>query len=51
VDIVIIKDNFSTLANIIIVNPICTNLVQHTLMMTMHVATIATQDKARSYTK
>jgi hypothetical protein len=44
-DIVITKDDFSTLANIVIVDPTHTNLVQHVLSMTMHVATIVAQDK------
>jgi hypothetical protein len=50
VDIVITKDSFRTLADIIIANMTHTNLVQHALMTTMHVTTIATQDKARSST-
>jgi len=44
-DIVITKDDFWTLANIVIANPTHTNLVQLVLSMTMHVATIAAQDK------
>jgi hypothetical protein len=50
-DIVITRNSFQTLVDIIIVNPTCTNLVQHALMMTMHVTTIATQNKAQSYTQ
>jgi hypothetical protein len=44
-DIVITKNDFWTLANIVIANPTHTNLVQLVLSMTMHVATIAAQDK------
>jgi hypothetical protein len=45
-DIVIIKDDFQTLANIVIIDLTCTDLVQHALTMTMHVTTIAIQDNA-----
>jgi len=51
VDIVITKDNFRTLANIVIVDLICTNLVQCALTMTMHGTTFVIQYKAWSYTK
>jgi hypothetical protein len=47
VDIVITKDNFRTLANVVIVNPTHTNLVQHVLTTTTHAVTIAIQNKAR----
>ncbi len=42
--IVITKDNFLTLADVVIVDLTCTNLVQCVSMMTAHVATIVTQD-------
>jgi hypothetical protein len=51
VDIVITRDNFRTLANVVIVDLICINLVQHALTTTMHATIIAFQDKARSYTE
>jgi hypothetical protein len=50
VDIVITRDNFCTLANVI-VDPTPIYLVQCVLMTTSHVAIIATQDKAQSYIK
>ncbi len=49
-DIVITRNNFQTLANIIIINLTCTNLAQRASMMTAHVIIVATQDKAQSYT-
>jgi hypothetical protein len=51
VDIVITRNNFQTLVSIIIINPTCTNLVQCASTMIAHVATVATQDNARSYTQ
>ncbi len=51
IDIVITRDNFQTLTNIVIADPTCTNLVQHTSITTAHAGTIAVQNKARSYTK
>ncbi len=50
-DIVITRNGFQTLANVVIINSTCTNLVQCALTMTTHVTTIAVQDNARSYTK
>jgi hypothetical protein len=50
VDIVITKDNFQTLVDVVIVNQIHTNLVQRASMMIVHVTTIVVQNKARSYT-
>jgi hypothetical protein len=50
-DIVIIKDSFCTLANVVIIDLTYRDLVQHVSMMTTHVAIIVTQDKAQSYTK
>jgi hypothetical protein len=43
VDIVITKDNFQTMANIIIADPICIDLVQCASMM--HAMTFTTQYK------
>jgi hypothetical protein len=51
VDIVITINNFRTLANIIIVNSTCIDLVQCVSMTTMHAITIVAQNKAWSYTK
>ncbi len=48
-DIVIIIDSFWTLANKVITNSTRIDLVQCALIMTTHVMTIATQDKAWSY--
>jgi len=45
-DIVIIKNNFWTLANVVIVDLTCTNLVQHVLMTITHATTIVVQNKA-----
>ncbi len=50
VDVVITKDNFQTLVDIVIVNQIRTDLVQHASTMIVHAATIAAQNKAQSYT-
>jgi hypothetical protein len=47
IDIVIIRNNFWTLANVVIVDPIHTNLVQHALTTT-HVTTVATQKNKAS---
>jgi hypothetical protein len=46
VDVVITRDNFCTLANVVIADLTRIILVQHALMMVAHVATIAIQDKA-----
>jgi hypothetical protein len=46
VDIVITIHDFWTLANVIIVDFTCTNLVQHALMTIAHATTIAIQNKA-----
>ncbi len=45
VDIVVTKDDFWILADIVIVNPTCIDLVQSTLSMIMHATTIVAQDK------
>jgi len=50
-DIVITKNSFWTLTNVVIINATCTNLVQRVSTMTMHAKIVATQDKVRSYTK
>jgi len=50
-DIVITKDNFWTLANVIIGDLIHTNLVQCALVTTVHATIVTIQNKARSYTK
>jgi hypothetical protein len=50
-DIVIIRDNFRTLADVVIANPTCPNLVQHASMTTLHATTIVVQNKPQSYTK
>jgi len=50
-NIVITRNNFQTLTNIVIANPTHTNLVQHNSITTAHAGTVATQDKARSYTE
>jgi hypothetical protein len=39
-DILITKKGFRTLMDIVIVDPICTNMVQQTLMMTTHATTM-----------
>jgi hypothetical protein len=44
-NIIITKDNFQTLRNVVIVDLTHTNLVQHVSMMTMQAATIVVQDK------
>ncbi len=51
VDIVITRYSFWTLTNIAIVDSTCPNLVHRALTITLHATTIATQDKAWSYTK
>jgi hypothetical protein len=50
-DIVIIKDDFHTLANFVIANSIHTNLVQHVSTTTLHATIVAAKDKAQSYIK
>jgi hypothetical protein len=37
-DILITKNNFQTLMDVVIIDPIHTNMVQRTSMMTSHVA-------------
>jgi hypothetical protein len=46
VDIVIIKDIFHTLANVVIADPICRDLVQCASMTTMHATIVTAQNKA-----
>jgi hypothetical protein len=43
-DIVITKEDFWILAYIVIIDPTCTDLVQHALSTTMHATTIVTQN-------
>jgi hypothetical protein len=50
-DLVITKDNFQTLMDVVIADLTRTNLMQCVSMTTLHVTTIVTQDKARSYTE
>jgi hypothetical protein len=45
-DIVIIKNDFHTLANVIIVDSTHTNLVQHVSTTTPHASTVAAKGKA-----
>jgi len=45
-DIVITRDIFQTLVDVVIVNLIHTNLVQHASTMTTHPTTIIAQNKA-----
>ncbi len=45
VDILIIGDNFQTLASIVIVDSTCPNIVQRASSMTMHVVIVAIQEK------
>ncbi len=51
VDIVITKNSFWTLVNVIIVDPTHIDLVQNVLMKTTYAIAIVIQNKARSYTK
>jgi len=50
-DILITKDGFWTLMDVIIANSIRTNMLQWTLMMITYVAMMAIQEKTWSYTK
>ncbi len=50
-DIVITRNNFQTLTNIVIANPTHTNLVQHTSTTIVHATIVVTQDKTQSYTE
>jgi hypothetical protein len=45
VDIVITKDDFRTLVDVVIVDPTCTNLVQH-VSTTTHAIIVVAQDNA-----
>jgi len=45
IDIVITKNKFRTLADVVIVNPTHINLVQQASMITTHRAIVAAQDK------
>jgi len=48
-DIVITRDDFWTLTDIVIANLTHTNLVQHALTMTTQASIVATQNKAQSH--
>ncbi len=48
-DIVITRDNFRTLANVVITNPTHINLVQCASMTIVDAVIVIAQDKARSY--
>ncbi len=50
-DIVIIRDNFQTLANVVITNLIRSNLVQYAWTTIAHATIVVIQDKARACTK
>jgi len=45
-NIVITRDDFQTLVDVVIVDLTCTNLVQCASTMIVHVTTIVVQDKA-----
>jgi hypothetical protein len=49
VDIVITRNDFWILVDVIITNLILTDLVQHVLIMITHVTIVVAQNKARSY--
>jgi len=51
VDIVITRDSFQTLADVVIIDPTRPNLVQHVFTTITHAMIVVTQDKAQSYTK
>jgi hypothetical protein len=44
-DILITRYGFRTLMDVVIVDSICTNMVQQTLMTTTHVAMMVVQEK------
>jgi hypothetical protein len=48
-DLIITRNNFQTLMDIVIVDSTCTNSMQCVSMTTLHA--IAAQDKAQSYTE
>jgi hypothetical protein len=50
-DIVITRDCFRILADVVIIDLTHTDLVQHASTMTTHAMTIIVQDKARFLTK
>jgi hypothetical protein len=51
VDIVITRDSFQTLANVVIIDSTRPNLVEHVFTIITHATIVAAQDKAQSYTK
>jgi hypothetical protein len=48
-DIIITRDNFQTLTNIVIANPTHTNLVQHASTTIVYATIVVVQDKTQSY--
>jgi hypothetical protein len=48
-DIIIIKDDFWTLMDVITIDLTCTNMVQQTSTTIAHAVMIAIQEKTRSY--
>jgi hypothetical protein len=50
-DIVITRNDFQTLVNVVIIDLTCTNWGQCTLMTTTHATIVAAQNKTQSYTK
>jgi hypothetical protein len=48
-DILITKNNFQTLVDIVIANPTHINMVQRASTMTTHVMMMVAQEKTRSY--
>jgi len=46
VDIVITRDSFQTLADVVIIDPTRPNLVQHVFTTITHAMIVVTQDKA-----
>jgi hypothetical protein len=50
-DIVITRDNFQTLMDVVIADLTCPYLVFHVLTTTVHASIFAAQNKTQSYTK
>jgi glucose-6-phosphate 1-dehydrogenase len=51
IDILITRDNFQTLMDVVFANSIRTNMVQRASTTITHATMMATQKKTRSYTK
>jgi hypothetical protein len=51
INIFITIDGFQTLMDIVIINPINPNMVQHASSTTTHAMTIVNQEKTKSYAK